>query len=94
MTINEQENLHLIENFVTLKREIALERDAQLATIARVIGRDADLIIEKLRLLNKYEKEAKANGKVNPRTTEEAHTTTVHIQEPRHSTMLMRTIPD
>lgn len=63
MTISEQENACLINHFVTLQREIALEKEDQLITIARVIGRDAQLIIDKLRLLNRYEKEAEKNGK-------------------------------
>lgn len=69
MTLTEQENTVLINHFETLKREIALENDLQLATIARVIGRDADLIIEKLRQHSKYEKEANQNGKAADRPT-------------------------
>ena len=63
MTIPEQENACLINHFLTLKREIALERDAQLISMAKLIGRDADLIIEKLRLLSQYQKDGASNGK-------------------------------
>jgi hypothetical protein len=69
MTITEQENAHLINHFETLKREIALEREAQLASIARVIGHDAELIIAKLRLLSEYEKEADRIGKAAEQPT-------------------------
>jgi hypothetical protein len=52
------ENAALIYNLQILQREIAIEGEPQLATIARVFARHIPLYIEKIRRLEELE-----NGK-------------------------------
>lgn len=61
MTNTSIENATLIHNLEILQREIAIEGELQLASIARVFAHHIPLYIEKLRRLEILENEHKAD---------------------------------
>lgn len=89
MTNTSSENAALIHNLEILQREIAIEGELQLASIARVFAHHIPLYIEKLRKLEELE-----NGKSNTGASKEADRIPLHIRQSGHQAMLMRTIPD